>query len=197
MLRRSSGSADEDDPDEPIVTNPRSQSYEDKKKSFTSAKFDVARHSDTLDRRKIEKALVSSQLTEGEWSAEPKTFGGLEKQKQDPTAAAQRGGSDKVENMVLRDWKLSRMRSPWRTSLLTLATTLASAILLITIVNSFLKRQLDPKGCKMCYMFQGYAKLSDFDTEHTRFASKYSLYLYRELNIDEDTIVGAMGIILL
>jgi len=29
-------------------------------------------------------------------------------------------------------------------------------------------------------MRPSFAKLSDFDTEHTRFASKYSVYLYRE-----------------
>ena len=36
-------------------------------------------------------------------------------------------------------------------------------------------------------MRPAYAKFSDFDTEHTRFASKYSLYLYREGGVDEDT----------
>lgn len=32
----------------------------------------------------------------------------------------------------------------------------------------------------MSYMRPSYVKYSDFDTEHTRFATKYSLYLYRE-----------------
>jgi hypothetical protein len=31
-----------------------------------------------------------------------------------------------------------------------------------------------------------YLKAKDFDTEHTRFASKYNLYLYRENGVDED-----------
>ena len=39
-------------------------------------------------------------------------------------------------------------------------------------------------------MRPAFAKYSDFDTEHTRFASKYSLYLYREGGIDEDTMVS-------
>ena len=193
MVRPSSGSTDEDDSEEPTVTDPRPRAHEDQKKSFTSAKFDVVRHSETLDRRKVEKALGTSQVTEGEWSAEAKNSGGSEKQKQDRSVGAQRRGSDKTDGM---DWRLSRLRSPWRTSLLTLITTLVSALLLMTIVDSFLKRQLDPKGCKMCYMFQGYAKLSDFDTEHTRFASKYSLYLYRELNVDEDTTVRRLRAII-
>ena len=38
-------------------------------------------------------------------------------------------------------------------------------------------------------MRPAFAKLEDFDTEHTRFASKYSVYLYREVMVDEDTRV--------
>ena len=41
----------------------------------------------------------------------------------------------------------------------------------------------------MSYMRPSYARLNDFDTEHTRFASKYSLYLYREQGIDDDAKV--------
>ena len=81
------------------------------------------------------------------------------------------------------------MRSPWRCSILTLATSLCSIILLFTIVHSFLTRQQDPKGCAMSYMRPAFTRFSDFDTEHTRFASKYSLYLYREAGVDEDTRV--------
>ncbi|EOO01479.1 putative gpi inositol-deacylase protein [Phaeoacremonium minimum UCRPA7] len=35
-------------------------------------------------------------------------------------------------------------------------------------------------------MRPSYVELKDFDTEHTRFASKYSLHLYREQGIDND-----------
>jgi pimeloyl-ACP methyl ester carboxylesterase len=38
-------------------------------------------------------------------------------------------------------------------------------------------------------MRPAFTRFSDFDTEHTRFASKYSLYLYREAGVDEDTRV--------
>ena len=31
-----------------------------------------------------------------------------------------------------------------------------------------------------------FIKFADFDTEHTRFASKYSLHIYREGGFDED-----------
>lgn len=43
----------------------------------------------------------------------------------------------------------------------------------------------------MSYMRPYFAKYSDFDTEHTRFATKYSLYLYREGGVDEDTRVSS------
>lgn len=82
-----------------------------------------------------------------------------------------------------------RLRSPWSCSVLTLATTALASICLIAIIHSFLSRQLDTKGCRMSYMRPSFAKLSDFDTEHTRFASKYSVYLYREGMVDEDTKV--------
>lgn len=38
----------------------------------------------------------------------------------------------------------------------------------------------------MYYSRPSYTHFADFDTEHTRFASKYSLYLYREGGFDED-----------
>ncbi|KAK0844019.1 GPI inositol deacylase [Friedmanniomyces endolithicus] len=88
-----------------------------------------------------------------------------------------------------------KMRGPWACSLLTLATTACSIILLATIVRSYLTLQMDPKGCAMSYMRPAFAPFSDFDTEHTRFASKYSLYLYREGGVDEDTRVKGIPVL--
>ncbi len=81
------------------------------------------------------------------------------------------------------------VRSPWRCSFLTLATSVCSILLLLAIIRAFVTLQLDPKGCAMSYMRPSFTKFPDFDTEHTRFASKYSLYLYREGGVDEDTRV--------
>lgn len=83
----------------------------------------------------------------------------------------------------------SRLRSPWSCSWLTFITTLLATFALFAIVHSFNNRQLETKGCRMSYMRPSFAKLLDFDTEHTRFASKYSVYLYREGGVDEDTKV--------
>lgn len=42
----------------------------------------------------------------------------------------------------------------------------------------------DASGCRKVYMFPSYARIKSFDETHTKFASKYSLYLYREQNKD-------------
>ena len=84
-----------------------------------------------------------------------------------------------------------RARSPWAITLLTLSASILGAVLLGLILKSLVTRQfeMDPKGCRMSYMRPSYAHLSEFDTEHTRFASKYSLYLYREQGVDDETKV--------
>ncbi|KAF4591523.1 GPI inositol-deacylase [Ophiocordyceps camponoti-floridani] len=42
----------------------------------------------------------------------------------------------------------------------------------------------------MSYMRPSYVHLTDFGNEHTRFATKYSLYLYREQGIDDEQLRG-------
>lgn len=79
----------------------------------------------------------------------------------------------------------SRTRGPWSCSLLTAITTATAVLFLLAIIHSAVTRQLDPQGCVMSRMSPTYIKLSGFDTEHTRFATKYSLYLYREEGVDD------------
>jgi glycosylphosphatidylinositol deacylase len=99
-----------------------------------------------------------------------------------------------VENMAGtqdRQWRL-KLRNPWACSICTAVTTVVGFAALFLMVQSFLTKQLDVKGCEMSYMRPMYSKFDDFDTEHTRFASKYSLYLYREWGVDEEfTVKGA------
>ncbi|ABN67442.2 lipase/thioesterase [Scheffersomyces stipitis CBS 6054] len=42
----------------------------------------------------------------------------------------------------------------------------------------------DSPGCRPVYMYPSYARITSFDESHTKFASKYSLYLYREQGKD-------------
>lgn len=178
MRRKSSGS-DEDFTHIPSAEAPPPV-QEDQRRSFTSAKFDLSRHSDTLDRRKGEKLPSPAHAAPNGWKPASGPTEGLSK---DPL------GSDvaPADNMPgLRGWRRPRTRSPWSCSLLTLSATVMAIIALLSIIHSFVTRQLDPKGCEMYWSRGIFIKFDDFDREHTRFASKYSLHIYREVGIDED-----------
>ena len=193
MIRRLSGSAEDTDNSAPIRTDTvppyrHGHNKHAKKKSFTSAKYDVTRHSDTLDRRKIEKAIGLAQPSpNGAYPSPPADPRQPVPSKKQLSLAP---GQDVDRMPEPRSWRRSRAWSPWACSLLTISVTALSALVLLFIVHAFLTRQLDPKGCDMCWSRPIYIKFSDFDTEHTRFASKYSLYLYREGGFDEDPEVG-------
>jgi len=113
----------------------------------------------------------------------------------DSDAVEELRDSDEMERVAVPNPPVPRLRSrnPWRITALTAATFLVGIVLLGVIVESLVTRQLDPKGCRMSYMRPSYARLNEFDTEHTRFASKYSLYLYREQGIDEDVKVSSFA----
>ena len=80
----------------------------------------------------------------------------------------------------------ARLRNPWAASWLSLGTLAVAATLLLALYQSVTQRQVDMKGGSMSYMASSFVRFNDFDTEHTRFATKYSLYMYRELGVDED-----------
>nr|Q2H102.2 RecName: Full=GPI inositol-deacylase [Chaetomium globosum CBS 148.51] len=86
-------------------------------------------------------------------------------------------------------------RSPWAITFSALVAAIVGIGFLVAVLHSSVTRQLDPKGCRMSYMRPSYAKLNEFDTEHTRLASKYSLYLYREQDIDRDTKVRGVPVL--
>ncbi len=98
-----------------------------------------------------------------------------------------------MHNVSLSGRRRPRLQSPWFCSFSSLVVTLLSSITFFACIYSFLSRQTDPAGCRMSYMRPAFAKLTEFDTEHTRFASKYSIYLYREGGLDEDTRVRLAG----
>ncbi|KIW25327.1 uncharacterized protein PV07_08514 [Cladophialophora immunda] len=87
----------------------------------------------------------------------------------------------------VRGLRKIRAQSPWTWRPLTIITTALALLSLSIIVRSSLRLQVDPQGCVMSMMAPTYIKLSGFDTEHSRFATKYSLYLYREEGVDEYT----------
>lgn len=182
MRRRSSGSAEEDEIADTVVADPPPPdlSHDEKRKSFTSAKYDLSRQSDTLDRRKVERPIASAHFFPNA-STVPGVRHDLSEQMlvaSDPYT---------IKMLEARGRRRPRTQSPWSCSLLTLSATTLSVVLLFSIIHSFLTRQVDSKGCDMCYTREIiYFKFADFDTEHTRFATKYSLHLIREEGFDED-----------
>ena len=77
-----------------------------------------------------------------------------------------------------------RPRSPWSCSILTVLLTFVASFFLISILRSFGARQVGSNGCGIPVMSPTFIRMVGFDTEHTRFASKYNLYLYREEGVD-------------
>ncbi|OBA21499.1 PGAP1-domain-containing protein [Metschnikowia bicuspidata var. bicuspidata NRRL YB-4993] len=49
----------------------------------------------------------------------------------------------------------------------------------------------DTSSCKPVYMYPSYARIKAFDESHSKYAAKYSLYLYREQG--KDAVPGAVG----
>jgi glycosylphosphatidylinositol deacylase len=74
--------------------------------------------------------------------------------------------------------------SPWRKLLMlwvSLGVFLALAILYAATQSPV---GADSPECRSIYMFPSYARIKGFDTTHTKFAVKYSLFLYREQGKD-------------
>ena len=189
MIRKLSGCAE--DTNNSVLTqsdtatpNKHRINKDGKEKSSTSAKYELTKHFDTLDRRKAEKAIGLAQSPpNGAYPSLPADKrDGIPSKKQFLLAP----GQDIDRMLEPWSWRRSRAWSPWACSFLTITVTALSAVVLLFIVHAFLTRQLDPKGCDMCWSRSIYIKFSDFDTEHTRFASKYNLYLHREAPFDED-----------
>lgn len=92
-----------------------------------------------------------------------------------------------------------RLRSPWLCSILTAVTTSLALIFLLSILRSFSARQVGSDGCGIPVMSPTFIRMLGFDTEHTRFASKYNLYLYREEGVDpynqENIGVSSLGVL--
>lgn len=210
MRTRSSGSGPEEEGDD-SASNEENLSLdgagvrskvEDSKsisrKLQTSVKNTGARHSfHELDRRKSTDQRPSSARSRRpstNWKPAESRNGHLEKNRSADSVlisvpSKEAITADKMSEPRQNTRVRPRLRSPWSTSILTLVTTVIAMFSLGSIVHSFSNWQLDTKGCRMSYMRPSFAKLSDFDTEHTRFASKYSVYLYREGGVDEDTKV--------
>lgn len=214
MRRRSSGSAAEEEGEESASNVEGSEGATRGPTQDLSDLVDLriqstARSSDTqhsnppreLDRRKSTDKRPSTarsrRPSNTNWKPSESRNGALDKNRSTETPVIIVPSKEAIAADKMTDSRQNarrpRLRSPWSCSPLTLVTTALALLSLASIIHSFASRQLDTKGCRMSYMRPSFAKLSDFDTEHTRFASKYSVYLYREGMVDEDTKVWNEG----
>ncbi|KAF8857933.1 GPI inositol-deacylase-like protein [Acephala macrosclerotiorum] len=213
MRRRSSGSAAEEEGEESAsnVEDSEGQIRGPTKdlsglRIQTTARSPDTQHSNTpheLDRRKSTDKRPSSarsrRPSNTNWKPSESRNGNLDKSRSTEPPVIIMPSKEAIAADKMADSRQNtrrpRLRSPWFCSPLTVVTTALALLSLASIIHSFTSRQLDTKGCRMSYMRPSFAKLSDFDTEHTRFASKYSVYLYREGMVDEDTKVKGVPVL--
>lgn len=195
MRRRASGSGAEDDEGSTSVTNTAGKSME-KTRDFLNKPIDQVQEG-RKDQGRRRSGDFGTGLGPSSKSATWIKPTATSRHSLDKAPLDQQL-TDEQSSEIMAEYhrrQRARWRSPWSCSPLTLVSTAVSFLVLFIIVQSFLTRQLDPKGCSMSWMRAAYVKYSDFDTEHTRFASKYSLYLYREGGIDEDTRVKGIPVL--
>ncbi len=182
MPRRPKGTPIEDDAAQNLVTEPSLQQDREPVVSDSARNLRVEVPVEAGQWSKKSQSLESSPRarTSATWKRQLSTESASEKTADAANSPEQKKGQD---NMA--DNRRSRLRSPWSCSLLTAVATATALVFLLAIVHSSVTRQLDPQGCVMSRMSPTYIKLSGFDTEHTRFATKYSLYLYREEGVDQ------------
>ncbi|RUS28431.1 PGAP1-like protein-domain-containing protein [Jimgerdemannia flammicorona] len=87
--------------------------------------------------------------------------------------------------------------SSYLCNFLLLLVTVLSLGTLAMMCDSMFNYQRDCVGCNQSYMRPSFVKLFEFDSEMTRFAGKYALYLYREKmydNSDQPTGVPVLFI---
>ncbi len=185
MRRRPSASSttEEDDYTSPDVLHHR-QEEEDKEEGLKKpAQMTTRKQMDTKDHRRASRpgtrtAWKQTTPPRKTTAKEDKDILDLQLSVKD---IAQDSAMDNTSRRRTTQW-----RNPWSCSLLTIASLFAATTLMLLIWQSFTTRQLDPKGAAMSYMASAFVRYPDFDTEHTRFATKYSLHLYREMGIDDD-----------
>ena len=170
-----------EDVDRPFVntlhTSPASFDQQD---IHSTSKYSGRRNIDVLDRRRIERNIDLGQLTLDDSKHDGRFTDGATKN----TYFSQ--GSGELRMNEPRQWRLVRARGPWSFSKLTLIISVVGSLLLLTILHAFTTRQTDPSGCIVPWTRPTYIAFKDFDTEHTRFATKYHLYMLRDGSYDED-----------
>ena len=62
------------------------------------------------------------------------------------------------------------------------------AVFLLYQANSDIVQRISPQGCRMSWMSPSYLRQAEFDHTWSPLASRYSLWLYREVGWDPDQV---------
>lgn len=188
MHRRSSGSPVEDDAEDSPVARASTEESNGANAHDTPEKIrpQIARTGHSFDLRRENAAATPRSRNSGAWRNPPsQTPNDDTKSAAMIPLASQRLSME--SSPEAQRFRQSRLRSPWSCSLLTLFATFLATVALSCILHSFATREVGADGCDVPVMSPTFIKMLGFDTEHTRFASKYNLYLYREEGVDPYT----------
>ncbi|KAJ5974381.1 hypothetical protein N7481_011591 [Penicillium waksmanii] len=181
MHRRSSGSPVADDTDDSPTRSPDDHGHPVENQD--NSRSQIARHGTSFDLRRDNGSSTPRSRNSSLWrtpSSQPSndTKAMPLDSPRLPMEAASPDG---------RRVRQYRQRSPWSISILAAVTTFAAVAFLIAVFQSFTERQAGHSGCGVPMMSPTFIRMLEFDTEHTRFASKYNLFLYREEGVDPYT----------
>jgi GPI inositol-deacylase len=176
MRRRPSGSTTEEEDENPNPDVVPVKETEDTEESVKKA------HLDPKDKRRPGRAATGAKAAWNQTGTQP----AMPSEKEMLELRLSKDISRDVTIDIQAPRRRSQMRNPWSCSWLTLGTSITALAFMLCIFQSFTTRQLDPKGADMSWMASAFVRFPDFDTEHTRFATKYSLHLYREMGIDDE-----------
>ncbi|OAA69063.1 GPI inositol-deacylase [Cordyceps fumosorosea ARSEF 2679] len=183
MTRRSSGSTDDGDESSPIDPDVLAGEADNRPSGLKSRPLSTraARRPSNLDWNHA----VSSNGN-GHTSAKPVTPSSPPLSQSSPTLPATSSGMGHPARHRSHARRFGV--GTWSISIFALVTAALGLFLLGGILHSLMMgtSQQDAKGCRMSYMRPSYIHYREFDTEHTRFATKYSLHLYREQGLDDE-----------
>lgn len=194
MHRRSSGSPTADDAEDTLVSRSAEPHYGPGPESSEKPRPEVARTGTSIDLRRDTngnstprsrnsstwRTLSSAAANWASPSPSPDTpYSATGAMPMTPQRLAIEASSDSPHRS-----RLSRLRSPWSCSILTAFTTIIACVFLFSIFRSYSALQTGSDGCGVPVMSPTFLRMVGFDTEHTRFASKYNLFLYREAGVD-------------
>lgn len=180
----STGSSSEEDQDDLSTDNASHEEEEIKEEVVIKVRKSARNVQESKEHRRAARPVAKTKTA---WDQSPQQRKTALKEKE--IAELQLPENDITQDAAMKkkeSQQRAQWRNPWACSKLTLGSLVAAAGLMLCIWQSFTTRQLDPKGAAMSYMASAFVRFPDFDTEHTRFATKYSLHLYREMGVDDE-----------